>query len=353
MKKLSVLYCFLLLSALALTSGLVSCKGSYSPGDPVTDAEELALALAAAEDGATIKLAPNAVITLTDVVQVPKSVTITGEESAPAKMTLGKGGFEVSGSFKLANMDIDATASKEPFISLSEEPVAEELNGTDYYGIDDITLENLALRGVKSNLLYDNGVKYCVVSLNIENCLIELMTQRVDFESVISFKAGGAKDFTVRNSTIFGNSPEVQYFIRYDNAARLDRYGFDKTMEFQTMTYENNTFFDVIKNDGQWANYGGIGGQDFSRFIVKGNIWVDCGPDIIRRMAGGRFGPNAQLDFADNTYWRNGEALDESKYDTSGTALTTDPAFKKAPKDLTPTGAEQVEKKTGDPRWYN
>ena len=45
--------------------------------------------------------------------------------------------------------------------------------------------------------------------------------------------------------------------------------------------------------------------------------------------------------------------LDTNSYDTSNNALQTDPAFVDAANgNFTPTGADQVARKTGDPRWW-
>ena len=44
---------------------------------------------------------------------------------------------------------------------------------------------------------------------------------------------------------------------------------------------------------------------------------------------------------------------DEASYDTGGSILTSDPAFEDATNaDFTPTGEQQVENQTGDPRWF-
>ncbi|MCA5996789.1 DUF5123 domain-containing protein, partial [Bacteroides thetaiotaomicron] len=50
-----------------------------------------------------------------------------------------------------------------------------------------------------------------------------------------------------------------------------------------------------------------------------------------------------------NTYWYNGSQSND-KYDTN--TLDTDPGFINAVNgDFTVTGASQLEKRTGDPRW--
>ena len=53
--------------------------------------------------------------------------------------------------------------------------------------------------------------------------------------------------------------------------------------------------------------------------------------------------------FDNNTYWYNG-ARSNDKYDTN--TLTTDPGFaNSAEGNFTVSGADQLEKRTGDPRW--
>ena len=148
----------------------------------------------------------------------------------------------------------------------------------------------------------------------------------------------------------------AKYFIRYNNSARLDRYGYDKDTEFQTMTYTDNTFYGLLLADGQWGNYNGISGQVYSKFDVERNIWYNCGKDIIRRMAGGRFNGSNPMTFDKNTYF-NGDvstAESEAGYDKSGTILTSNPGFlKPANGDFTLSAySDQFMQTTGDPRWY-
>ena len=262
----------------------------------------------------------------------------------------------------------------DPFILLSKSPAggfmqksstqaaapalnrAGEVEYTDYYKVDELTLSGLKVNGLKNSIIYDNNVKYCVVDLTIDDCVMQLETEAVKNEALISFQAGGAKDFTIKNSTVYGNNAVAKYFIRYNNSARLDRYGFDKNTEFQTMTYQNNTFYGLLKSDGQWGNYNGIAGQNYSKFVVEKNIWYNSSDEIIRRMAGGRFGSNAPQTFDKNTYFLNGadNSAKEAGYDKSGTALTTDPGFKKpAEGDFTLSAySAQCNEKTGDPRWF-
>ena len=203
------------------------------------------------------------------------------------------------------------------------------------------------------SFFYDNNKSWCVVNFLIKNTTIEMntTTSSVKNESFISFQGGGIKDFTIQNSTIYqkgeGNS---KYFLRYNNSVRVDRLGYSKEVDHTTLNYLNNTFYKVAS--GQWANYSGI--SNYSIYNIQNNIWYECADgEIARRMMGnGRLGDNCSAIWSYNTYWKNGEQKLQGTYDT-GVQLTTDPAFTDPDNFIfLPTGAEQVEKQTGDTRWY-
>ncbi|WP_288318871.1 DUF5123 domain-containing protein [Xylanibacter caecicola] len=267
--------------------------------------------------------------------------TVSGTIEAPAALAINGNGATV-----------DASALTDAFITMSNTPSVELIN--EYYRVGAVKIANVKVNGIKNSIFYDNNTKYCVVDFTIENAVLNLATEAVKNEALIAFQGGGAKDVTIKNSTIYGNA-FAKYFIRYNNSARLDRYGFDKNTEFHVMTYTANTFNKVISAGGQWGNYSGIQGQNFVKFDIQNNIWVDSSKDIIRRLAGGRFGSNAQKTFAHNTYFMDGADMSasEASYDNSGTILFTDPTFTDAANGDFHIGAstQQAKYQTGDPRW--
>lgn len=279
-------------------------------------------------------------------------------------------------SLKGKGVRIDASNNNgKAFILLNEEPVAEFLPKvtsasasrrapelTDYYGIEMIELEGLSIKGVKNSFLYDNNVKYCVVDFKIADCVVELPTEEVQNEAIISFRAGGAKDFTMINSTFYGNGAVAKYFLRYNNSARLDRFGFDKNNDFESITLESNTFYALLKEDGQFSNYGGFAGQKYTAIRVLKNIFVNIGESQTpRRLLGGRNASSYTIcEFDKNTYMKPDGTFEsegiapDCTYDTSGSALTTNPGFKKVEQgDFTLYApSDQNQFKTGDPRWF-
>jgi hypothetical protein len=288
---------------------------------------------------------------------------------------------------------INAGWNDDPFIVLSDKPAVKKIN--DYWRIKQIKLKGLWVICMRNSIVWDQNVKYCVEDMTINNCVLSMTplpgdiniryqlplgTKSCKNESHIAFEAGGVKDFTIINSTVCDNKDKAvaKYFIRYNNSARLDRYGYDKDKDFQTMTYKNNTFYGMLNADGQWGNYNGISGQKYSKFDIEKNIWYNCGKEIIRRLAGGRFGDGAPVKFFQNTYVNDGELLDESGYDKSETQLNSKPIFWcEWYRDVTSgegylsgfpyhpsveyfhyddftlcTSSEQLYLKTGDPRWF-
>ena len=283
----------------------------------------------------------------------------TNDKLKHAIITLAEGAYFVcTDALSFNYLSFDCSATAKPFILLNENPdeslLPEPVDGkqSEYFRIKHIKIQNSEIMGVNASLIYDNNKKYCVATLLIKNTIIQMQSvaDNIKNESWISFQGGGAKDFSVINSTIYQTGTDrPKYFIRYNNSVRIDRIGWPTT-DHTTMTYLNSTFYNV--NAGNWANYAGI--SNYSQYDLQNNIWVDCGDGAIARrvMGNSRLGTNSSINYFRNTYWKDGEATDQSTYDTTETALTTDPAFVDAANgNFTPTGAEQVEYQTGDPRW--
>ena len=332
------------------------------------------VAQAVKEGKETLALPAGAAYKAGSTVKVDKKLNIIGDEDDPATLELGMKGFVIKDALDMENMIIDAATNDEPFIALSDEPDEELLganNGSDYYNImDPVILRNLTITGVKGKLFYDNNKKYALDNLLIENCLVQLRTPKDKKETVIYMQGGGIRMLEVNTSTFYQKGQgDNDYFVRYNNSARLDRMGYTRDMEDAAFVpegfiYESNTFYKVAY-DGQWGNYSGFAGQKYTAFTVNKNIWVDCGSqEVARRILGGRPASSYEVcEFDQNTYIYNGSAETEGTmkngepvgtYDVSGTAITKVPTFK-----LVATGdftldANDVQNKqqTGDPRWF-
>ena len=297
------------------------------------------------------QLAENQRYTVKQSIVADKGLVIRGKnvtidvEHADAFVLMGKtptGGFMPKSSTETAAPALNRAAA--------------EVEYTDYYKFDELTLSGLKVNGLKNSIVYDNNVKYCVVDLTIDDCVMQLETEAVKNEALIAFQAGGVNNLTIKNSTFYGNNEVAKYFVRYNNSARIDRFGFDKADDTWSFTYENNTFYGLLKSDGQWGNYSGIVGKNAQGIVtVKNNIWYDCDAQTMRRLLHSKkfaqFSSASQME--NNTFIVGGEAVDQGDYG-NGSDLTGNPGFKRpAEGDFTLSAySVQFDKKTGDPRWF-
>lgn len=299
-------------------------------------------------------LEPNGNYTMSGIVDFGNQlVTFRGDKIRKPSVTMGAGGrLSTTAGLKIKFIDfdisaVDGSSSSAAFLLLSSTP-NEDIKGTgDYYLIEDpIVIQSCNITGVQRQLVFDNNKKYCVQTLLIDDCIINLATTQE--QPVIRFQQGFANDFTVRNSTFWHNgSKNNNYFVQYNNSGRPDRAG----LITASINYLNSTFYNVCYNK-QWGNYNGFAGQKSVYWNMKDNIFVDSGRgEVARRYLGGRRNqPTAT--FNNNTYWYDGEfASGESDWDT-GVILMTNPELKDpANADFTVMGAEQLNARTGDPRW--
>lgn len=113
-----------------------------------------------------------------------------------------------------------------------------------------------------------------------------------------------------------------------------------------TFAFESCTLYNIAYNK-DFTNWNNYKGQSIVTLKFFKNIFVDCGKgDMTNKIMGNA---NMGREFEYNTYWYNGVRSND-KFDTN--ALGTDPAFTDAANsNFTVNGTEQIEKRTGDPRW--
>ena len=288
-----------------------------------------------------------------------KVILRTASKNDWATITYANGAsIRFGGGFILRYMNINGEATTDPILGLSDAPNEAILGQNSHYIINDpVTIQNCYIYNVQRQLLHDNKVKYCIALFTIDNTEVKFTTDAgMSSGSYILIYDGGGfiNNFTATNST-FWNAPnkdgemyEARYFVRYNNSGRCDRAGFTYNM----INFQNCTFYNISKS-GQMANHGGFDGRATSFYNIQNNIFVDCGGNQVPRRIVGRTHAQAEITFHNNTYWYNGAAeTGNTSYDT-GYQMQSDPAFENAEAgDFTPTGAEQVSAKTGDPRWF-
>ena len=313
------------------------------------DLTEIAAAAVAEGGEVVINLEAGAQYTMSGPI-TRNNITIAGVEGSNAKVKMAAGtAFAPAANITLKNLDIDASElGTSALIALNASPIESSLNAEGgYYIINKVEILNCNISDVPQ-IISDNGVKYCVGNMTVDNCVVSLKATAAKTVFDMS-KQGFINDLTVKNSTFCSKGTDQDYFVRYNNSGRCDRAGFASN----SITFDHNTFYNVAKG-GQWGNYSGFAGRNTSYWTMTANIFVDCGNgQVARRYLGGRAN-QATATFKDNTYWFDGAAEDTGDYDNSGTAIASDPQLKDpANGDFTPQGAEQVAAKTGDPRWLS
>ncbi len=269
--------------------------------------------------------------------------------------------IQTSAPITLKYLHIDAKATKEAVLEFSKTPDENILGKGNYYIINDpVVINTCKIDNVCGSFIFDNKKQYCIANLLILNTVVHLTpglnAATISEQSTISLYGGFANNLTIKESTFWCTSYEGKdagYFIRYSNGGRCDRAGFTSN----SISLLNNTFYNIVKN-GKMGNYGGIKGRNTSEWYFKNNIFVDCSSKYTaNRLLDGRAASSAKIcEFANNTYMYDGEfeSVDGkcANYDESGTAIEVDPGFADPVNgNFTISGAPQLEKKTGDPRW--
>ena len=192
--------------------------------------------------------------------------------------------------------------------------------------------------------MYDGGKAYAWDAMTINNCVLEWESQD---KNGFNFASSMPIVWNVTNNTMYSKAKTGQNFIGCSGKRTWQITGYEERKG--EINFENNTFFQLA-NTKQFFNTNTLKGQKNELFTFKKNIFVDCSN---KKIYANITNNNAQLTCENNTYWYDGAAYEEPANYNADAGLTTDPAFKDAANgDFTPTGAEQVAKKTGDPRWF-
>lgn len=290
--------------------------------------------------GVTINLKKDVTYTVSAPIAVPGDIIVNGNGA-----TINVEGVSTA-LFQLAK-PVNSDEQEQGIGRRAPETPAE---GYEY--VENVIIKDATFKGVKGSIFYDNKFKTCVENFTIENVVMDLATEAVDYQSLIAFEAGCVKDFTIKNSTFSGKNAVAKYFVRCSNGADFVKAGYTEG----TVTYENNTFYGLLLTDGgQWGNNMRYNNNAKSIVLTfNKNIFVDCADgNILRRLNNKAFKDfKAGSTMADNTFLVDGTAVDQSTYGNQSDLLFK-PYFKDAANgDFSVAKAtEQFEKETGDPRW--
>lgn len=218
-----------------------------------------------------------------------------------------------------------------------------------------VTFLNCNFKSVKSYFFWDNQQAVCAMTMLIDNCIVHMAPEKAFSGGVFwTNKGGQVNELYITNSTFYELDDcvgDYKYFYQAGMVSGEEIYA-DKTIATNTVSYTNSTFYHVTWNGGQWGNYNRMGGRACSHWIMTDCIFFDCSPSgVARRFLHGKTGQDVK--FNNNTYMNaDGTFQDPGNYDVSGTDIKEDPQFADPDDgDFTISGATQVARKTGDPRW--
>ena len=280
----------------------------------------------------------------------------------------GEASMTFAAPFNMKYIDVDCSAQEisstnHGIFAFSKDPSAAK-KGTD---IDPkykwanpliekpVTFISCNFKSVKSYFFWDNQQAVCAMTMLIDNCVMHLAPEKAFSGGVFwTNKGGQVNELYITNSTFYELDDcvgDYKYFYQAGMVSGEEIYA-DKTIATNTVSYTNSTFYHVTWNGGQWGNYNRMGGRACSHWILTDCIFFDCSPSgVARRFLHGKTGQDAT--FSNNTYMNaDGTFQDPGNYDVSGTQIEEDPQFADPSKgDFHISGATQVARKTGDPRW--
>ena len=290
---------------------------------------------------------------------------------ATIKYTSGESCINFAAPFNAKYLHFDCAGMSEEngVFGFSKAPTAmrDEATGFVIFG-GNTTIVNCTFDNVNGYFFWDNrkDQKVAAVQFLIDNCVVSLTRSGFKKAGVIwTNKGGHINDLTVSNSTFYNltEAGDTYYFYQTGGYRAKDigygGAGTDQGGPGNSVTYKNSTFYRIgyLNNEGEWGNYNGMSGKADSYWTMTDCIFYACSVKggVARRFLHGKAYDNSpgNKTFSNNTYMNaDGTFQDPGNYDTSGTNIEGDPQFANpASGDFHISGAEQVARKTGDPRW--
>ncbi|MFV0290225.1 MAG: DUF4992 family lipoprotein, partial [Mangrovibacterium sp.] len=311
------------------------------------------------------ELAPGGEYTMSGNVELKSTnITLRADKLNRANLTVnGDASFVSDGAgFRMKWINIDATnytgSALIQYNSTIDEtnPFVIYDSGNAPWVVVEATsgIESSNIKGINKPFIADNGKKYALRNFTFKDCVVEM---GANFSgSFINFKGALIKELSLVNSTVYNLNENYDAFWAVYAQVQVIQVA-DRVVwatEKGSINILNSTLWKLsyakkgIFNANAW-------GKTSNSVTVKNSIIEDCGSQMVLRYF--KMNNDAVAGyFANNTYWYDGAfaelEITDSKGDKTGTELRDDPGFKDpANGDFTVSGAAQIEKRTGDPRW--
>ncbi|MBQ7420728.1 MAG: DUF4957 domain-containing protein [Prevotella sp.] len=293
--------------------------------------------------------------------------------------TTDQAGITTTAAMNIKYLDFDCSALPEnkgvfAFSKNTTVAAAKDIDNTKWSWAgpvieEPITIVNSNFENVGGYFFWDNQVTTAVMTLLIDNVVCHLTPAKSIAGGVIwTNKGGHINTLTVSNSTFWesdNSAGDFKYFYQagMDTSQGMYVSGSDYAKNAKNyVNYLNSTFYHVAWNSGQWGNYNGMQGKAYSYWTMTECIFYDCSTSgsVPRRFLHGRkyADGSENVTFRNNTYMKKDGTFQDINadgghdYDLSGTTIDEDPMFANpAVGDFHISGATQIARKTGDPRW--
>ena len=267
-----------------------------------------------------------------------KKVAIIGNQSNPATIVVTKQ-FTIDDDFVMKNLKLDFSGSTSNFVKFKEEQ-------TETKKMEGVIFENIEAVKLQKPLFYSNCKGFLMNNFSIINSVIELAAAQkiVDFS-----KGSSAYNINIDKSTLYSSATSYTQTYTSQGGQKLTELDEDG---IQTFNITNSTFYNLSKNTNFFSHR--QNSQKWLTFVVKNNIFVDCGKSkqVIQGLNGGGTSTNPTFDVDSNVF--NFDGADQSETEVSPNSnqpnknnIAAVITFKDAAKgDFT-----QSNVKVGDPRW--
>lgn len=267
-------------------------------------------------------------------------VTLRGDKNGWPTVTMtDKAQFQTQAGLKIKYINFEcANISSNAFLSMDASPNdALKVESGQFVITAPIVLQSCNIYDLSKMLIHDAKQNYCLDNFTVTECFMRLKQSGV----IVRMEKGTMINFTIKNSTLYSTVQNGNYFwqIAGNNPAKITGY------VKGAFSLLHSTFYNIAYSK-DWGNWNSIKGKADMTLDFEKNIFVDCGKgDINNKITNG----NNTLKYDSNTYWYNGARANE-KYDTN--TLSTDPGLVNPLNGVfTATGADQLSRRTGDPRW--
>lgn len=298
--------------------------------------EDLAAAIAAAEDGAALALMPGTYAILNDegkvaTTAISKSISIKSVRAYDRAII--KTGFVVTNGASLTLTQIVLDGDKTAAFAV-------DYSTAEAGAMGNLTFEGCDLTGFTKGLIYQDKTAIKMETMTINNCVLRDISAGQD---LIDFRKGAYANFFFTNSTVY--NVNCRDFIRFDDSAS----SFEGLTPFIKI---DHCTLNGLGSTNKGILYTRFGGNTGHSIIFSNNI-VSNSPGIFSTQS-----KTASPAFSGNNYFNSPNLVEATAdaglksiiFDNAGTAY--DPQYADAENGDFTVGSDDVKAlKIGDPRW--